>query len=364
VAIDRASRAMSDRMTQVAGSSREASASLAELVESSRSVGDSVGSIREVTDELVARAERGRTHFAETVAGIDEIRRATAAAEAIIRALDARTREIGGILDVIDDVGDQTSLLALNAAIIAAQAGEHGRSFSVVAEEIRDLADRVLVGTKEIAGLIRSVQAESERAIGAIEAGTQSVESGVALASEVGRTLDEITRASRTTGTRIVSVASAIETQSRVLDRVVDATNLLGGAVGAIESADVERARNHVLASESMIALRDALAGQQNVVRGHGAGLARLGGELGFALDSARGLVVALEGQALVGRGLVEAIASGDRVMRPGAAPRGELVAAVESIRSQLDALRPRTARTDSNPVHSSETARAKGERA
>ena len=82
------------------------------------------------------------------------------AAEQVIRTPGQRvTKEIGAILDVIDDVGDETTLLALNAAIIAAQAGEHGRAFSVVADEIKELADRVLASTKEIGTLIRAVQA-------------------------------------------------------------------------------------------------------------------------------------------------------------------------------------------------------------
>ena len=79
----------------------------------------------------------------------------------MIRGLGDRAGEIGAIVDVIDDVADETNLLALNAAIIAAQAGEHGRAFSVVAEEIKDLAERVLASTKEIGALIRSVQDES-----------------------------------------------------------------------------------------------------------------------------------------------------------------------------------------------------------
>ena len=116
---------------------------------------------------------------------MEEIREATEAAERVIRGLGARTSEIGGILDVIEDVADETNLLALNAAIIAAQAGEQGKAFSVVAEEIKELADRVLASTKEIASLIGAVQLESENAIGAIEAGSGSVRDGVELAAEL-----------------------------------------------------------------------------------------------------------------------------------------------------------------------------------
>jgi hypothetical protein len=100
----------------------------------------------------------------ETIAGMEAIREATETAEEVIRNLGARAVEIGAIVDVIDDVADETNLLALNAAIIAAQSGDHGRAFSVVAEEIKDLAERVLASTKEIGGLIRSVQEEAGKA--------------------------------------------------------------------------------------------------------------------------------------------------------------------------------------------------------
>ena len=124
----------------------------------------------------------------------------------VIRNLGGRTKEIGAIVDVIDDVADETNLLALNAAIIAAQAGEHGRAFSVVADEIKDLAERVLASTKEIGDLIRSVQEEGENAIGAIETGTESVASGVDLSAEAGVSLEEITRVSRDSGERIQGI--------------------------------------------------------------------------------------------------------------------------------------------------------------
>lgn len=362
VTIDQASRAMSSRMLRIAGASRDSTTSLAELVDAMRSVDGAADSIEELSSSLVARAEQGRARFAETVTGMEAIRTATEAAESIIRGLDARTREIGGILDVIDEVGDQTSLLALNAAIIAAQAGEHGRAFSVVAEEIRDLADRVLVSTKEIGGLIQSVQTESERAIGAIETGARSVRDGESLAAEVGRTLEEITRASHATRTQIATVVRAVERQSGILDRAVELASRVEESVLEIESADVDRTRNHAVVAETMLGLRDAATGLRSLVLEQAAGLARIDGELGGALDSARGLVAVLEGRANAGQGVVRLIETGGERVRSIGSIGAELVAAHEAIRFASIALRARSTRMDVQSTRSGVPARAMGE--
>ena len=179
-----------------------------------RSVDTSAETTAKLSRDVVEKAEVGHTKVRQTIDGMEAIQQATATAERVIRGLGVRTHEIGGILDVIDDVADETNLLALNAAIIAAQAGEQGKAFSVVADEIKELADRVLASTKEIGELIRSVQEESENAIGAIEAGTRSVRDGVDLSVESGRTLEEITEASRESGMRIGEIVTSVREQT------------------------------------------------------------------------------------------------------------------------------------------------------
>ena len=96
-----------------------------------------------------------------------------------VKKLGGRSDEIGKILNVIEDITDQTTLLALNAAILAAQAGEHGKGFSVVAEEIKDLAERTAFSTQEIGSLIQSVQQEVKGTVQAMGEGWKSVDDGL-----------------------------------------------------------------------------------------------------------------------------------------------------------------------------------------
>ena len=241
----------------LANAAVETSASMGEMATSVRGVDDSAGETARLSRQVVDAAESGQARMVQTIEGMDAIREATETAEQVIRSLGGRASEIGAIVDVIDDVADETNLLALNAAIIAAQAGEHGRAFSVVADEIKDLADRVLASTKEIGGLIRAVQDESANAIGAIEKGAQSVASGVDLAAEAGLGLEEITRASRESGERIAGIVSAVREQARAASHVVELMERVRGGVEEIRAASVAQDRGNQVIHRSSVSMRD-----------------------------------------------------------------------------------------------------------
>ncbi len=226
---------------QLSDAAAETSSSMEEMASAMRAVDNTAEATANLSNDVVDLAERGQQRVSQTMSGMEAIRDATDAAEKVIRGLGARTKEIGGILDVIDDVADETNLLALNAAIISAQAGEHGRAFSVVADEIKELADRVLASTKEIGSLIRSVQEESEAAVGAIEAGSQSVAGGVELSAEAGSSLEEITRASRESGTRIGEIVSAVREQTKATGHVVSLMEAVREGVDHISRARNEQ---------------------------------------------------------------------------------------------------------------------------
>jgi methyl-accepting chemotaxis protein len=242
---------------QLASVSDETSSSMEEMASAMRRVDNSAETAANLSRDVVEKAEIGRAKVVQTIAGMEAIRDATDAAETVIRGLGARTHEIGGILDVIDDVADETSLLALNAAIIAAQAGEQGKAFSVVADEIKELADRVLASTKEISGLIRAVQEESENAIGAIEAGTASVMSGVDLSAEAGRTLEEITVASRESGNRITEIVSSVREQTQAASHVVALMERVQQSADQISVAGTEQDKGNEVVYRSALTMRE-----------------------------------------------------------------------------------------------------------
>lgn len=239
----RSVRQIAGNTEALGGAASETSSSMTEIAASMRDVDSHAAETARLSDRVVAAADRGGERVAQTVEGMEAIRRATESVEAVIRGLGGRVQEIGAILDVIDDVADETNLLALNAAIIAAQAGDQGRAFSVVADEIGELAERVLSSTKEIGGLIRAVQSETANAAGAIESGSASVRHGVALAAEAGRSLDEITGVARTSGERIAEIVQAVREQSRAAVHVAGLMERVSGGVAEIREAGREQDR-------------------------------------------------------------------------------------------------------------------------
>ncbi|HHV62221.1 MAG TPA: methyl-accepting chemotaxis protein [Firmicutes bacterium] len=149
-------------------------------------------------------AAKGSQAAENVVASMEGIRTTTQEVADRIRELDAHSQEIGKILEVINDIAEQTNLLALNAAIEAARAGEHGRGFAVVADEVRKLAERSSRETKAIAALIGNIREATEKAVTAIDEGIKEVANGSQVAQEAGKTLNEIFQAA-TGAERMVS---------------------------------------------------------------------------------------------------------------------------------------------------------------
>ncbi|MEM9175471.1 MAG: methyl-accepting chemotaxis protein [Myxococcota bacterium] len=265
--------ATTDRLAEA---SEETSSSMEEMASAMRAVDTAAETTANLSRDVVEKAELGQAKVVQTIAGMEAIREATDAAESVIRGLGARTNEIGGILDVIDDVADETNLLALNAAIIAAQAGEQGKAFSVVADEIKELADRVLASTKEIGGLIRAVQEESENAIGAIEAGSASVMGGVDLSAEAGKTLEEITDASREAGTRISEIVTSVREQTKAASHVVALMEKVRESADQIGEASNEQNRGNEIVYRSALTMREVAQQVRRTTEDQAAGFGRI----------------------------------------------------------------------------------------
>nr|WP_280102111.1 methyl-accepting chemotaxis protein [Vibrio nigripulchritudo] len=164
--------------------------------------------------EAGVTANSGGDIVRNTIHGMSSINEAVMASSKSVAELGKRGAEIGDIINVINDIAEQTNLLALNAAIEAARAGEAGRGFAVVADEVRTLADRTTTATEEIAQSIEAIQNETKLAVNRMDAGTTHVEEGVELAGRAGTSLEHIVAGAEAVASMIDSIAAASEEQA------------------------------------------------------------------------------------------------------------------------------------------------------
>ena len=199
--------------TQAAAAVEEMSATVTEMAKNAQGVASTAQDANRAAgqgNDVVANSVTGMTRLAETVRTSAER----------IQSLGHRSEQIGEIVKVIEDIADQTNLLALNAAIEAARAGEQGRGFAVVADEVRKLAERTTKATKEIADTIRTIQSDTGGAVASMETGTREAQEGMAMANKAGERLGEIVGAVQTVTGMIQQIAAAIEEQSTATDQI------------------------------------------------------------------------------------------------------------------------------------------------
>ncbi len=170
----------------------------------------------QVARQSLAAAESGRQAVQNTIGGMNSIRDQIQETSKRIKRLGESSQEIGEITELISDITEQTNVLALNAAIQAASAGEAGRGFSVVAEEVQRLAERSADATRQIAALVKTIQTDTQDAVGAMERSTQGVVEGTRLSDAAGTTLIEIDRVTRQLTELVTSISqqSLAEAQS------------------------------------------------------------------------------------------------------------------------------------------------------
>jgi methyl-accepting chemotaxis protein len=166
-------------------------------------------------------AVKGGTSVTETIKGMQRIRAAVQTTGKKIKGLGERSLEIGAIIEVINEIATQTNLLALNAAIEAARAGEQGRGFAVVADEVRKLAERAARATKDITSLIKGIQVETSEAVTVMEEGTREVEEGTKLADQAGAALREIEQIVKQTSGLVTDITNSAANQVKVSESVV-----------------------------------------------------------------------------------------------------------------------------------------------
>jgi PAS domain S-box-containing protein len=244
------SQRQADEITNTSSAVEEMAASMSQV---SRNADASAEAARRAL-EMAEHGDRAVKDNSEAMLRIDNAVQVTSEK---MRHLGARSLEISEIMDLIDDIAAQTNLLALNAAIEAAHAGEAGVGFSVVAEEIRKLAERSARATRDVGSLIKAIQSEISQAMAAMDAGMSEVKGGSLLASQASHALQNISSAVRQSSELIEEISAASEEQARV-------TTNLAGAMQTISSITLETSAGaHETAQtiQSMVSLCEQLNG-------------------------------------------------------------------------------------------------------
>lgn len=226
-AVASASSEISSSTEQMAAGAHEQSAQTSEVAsaveEMARSLSEGNTTIKNA--ELVAKqakneAKRGGEVVENTIKGMHRIAQVVNESAAQVKILGVSSTKIGEIVGVINDIADQTNLLALNAAIEAARAGEQGRGFAVVADEVRKLAERTTKATKEIADMIRQIQADTSQAVISMQKGTEEVTNGITLAEQAGQMLQNIVNNAQSVAEMMTRVTSVSDEMLRSAEQI------------------------------------------------------------------------------------------------------------------------------------------------
>jgi len=267
-ALDTASSSMEEisaTIKEVARNTEELSISAEETLSAAEEINASIKEVESNIKEAARLSEKvtsdasglGMDAINKTIEGMDIIKDTVEKTAESIKALGGRSEEIGEILNVIDDITEQTTLLALNAAILAAQAGEHGKGFSVVAEEIKALAERTATSTKEIASLIQTVQSEVKDSVRAAEEGLKTVHEGSKLSREAREALKKIVESSQKSSEMASSIERSTSEQAKGVRLVTESMERVRDMVAQIAKATSEQTKGIGLIVKEIEKIRD-----------------------------------------------------------------------------------------------------------
>ncbi len=330
-----ASQQVTDNVEALSSSTEITASSITEMDASIKEIEENAERTNALSEEAARDAQRGKEAVDETIQGIGAVREIVDGASAVIQDLGAQSSAISKILTVIDEVADQTSLLALNAAIIAAQAGDHGRGFAVVADEIRELADRTAVSTREIAAIITSLQTGTQGAVKAMSSASDRVHKEAERSRAAGQALEKIRTSTLNATEQVRGIVRATQEQARGSQQITQSINQVAAMLNQIAAAINQQSdgtRQLAQAAESMreIASRVKLSTSEQ------ANGAR---QINLSMENIRDMIERIDEatreQTLRSRQVVEAVSTVRSIAENNAARTAELDQVVELLAEQ-----------------------------
>ncbi|MBE0616821.1 MAG: hypothetical protein IH608_02685 [Proteobacteria bacterium] len=257
---------------QVGAAAQTVAASAATIDQATEVLSAGAGEGRQLTEDVVAKAEAGRASMTESLRGMERIRQAVDAAVQSFERLEGGLLRVGRVTQVIDDIAGRTNLLSLNAAIIAAQAGESGKAFGVVAGEIRSLAEKTGASTREIRAIVEGVVTGGRDAAKAVSAGAVRVAEGARQAQATGELLGSIHASAARAADRLREIEAAAAGQSqeagRVADEILQVSQGVEQIAGAVRDQETRTRAVHANLTEIDLVARQTLKAADEQTRG------------------------------------------------------------------------------------------------
>jgi methyl-accepting chemotaxis protein len=334
-----ASQEVAENVGILSSSTEVTVSSMLEMDASIKEIEENAVQTSKLASEAAEDAQRGMQTVDETIRGIESIRQTVDRASEAIMELGNQSSAIGKILTVIDEVADQTSLLALNAAIIAAQAGEHGRGFAVVADEIRELAERSAISTREIATIITNLQEGTQEAVVAMKAGSEQVYEEVKRSKASSLALEKIRSSTLKAMEQVNGIVRATEEQSRGSRQVTDSMNQVAAMLEQIASAINQQTTGARQLAEGAESMRDIAAhGKQNTSE-----QAKRSRQINESMEQIRSMISLIDDATREltkrSREVVDAVGSVHKVAENNASRTAELDHVVETLTRLTSAL-------------------------
>lgn len=252
---------LADASTHQAQEIAGASAAINEMAISIDQVSANASESTAVAERSVAIANKGNEVVHNTINGMDNIREQIQDTSKRIKRLGESSQEIGDIVSLIDDIADQTNILALNAAIQASMAGDAGRGFAVVADEVQRLAERSSSATKQIEALVKAIQSDTNEAVISMEQTTSEVVRGARLAQDAGIALEEIERVSNTLAALIQNISNAARQQASSAGQISNTMNVIQEITSQTSAGTTATARNIGELAKMATELRRSVSG-------------------------------------------------------------------------------------------------------